>query len=82
MKELADTKKTIGLDSTLRELHQGKIKEIVIASNCPEDIEDRITSAAKIYKIPVTKANVDNQRLGVLCKKTFNISVVGILKEE
>ena len=82
MKKLAEVKKIIGLDLTLKKLHSGKIKEIVIASNCPEDIEDKVNSAAKLYKIPIDKIDEDNQRLGVLCKKTFNVSVVGILKEE
>ena len=81
-KEIEAAKKTIGLDNTTKNIYANKIKEILIASNYPKEDEDKLQIITKIYNIPITKLEVDNKKLGIICKKTFNISVIGLLKEE
>lgn len=78
---LEKTKKVIGLNTVLKKLHSGELKEVMIASNCSKEIEDKLNSLSKVYDIPINKVKEDSQKLGIMCKKTYNISVIGILKQ-
>lgn len=80
LKNLEKAKKTVGKKSTLKGIHNGKVKEVLLSSNCPQEMEKEVKSAASTYEIPVKKTDVDSKKLGVLCKETFNISVLGLLK--
>ena len=81
-KELEAAKKSLGLSTTLKSLYSGTLKEILIASNYPKKEEDKIKSMSEIYGVPVEKLEVNSKELGIICKKTFNVSILGILKEE
>lgn len=81
-RELEGAKTVLGLNTTLKNMYANKLKEILIASNYPKEEEDKIKSLAKIHEVPVRKLDMNSKKLGTLCKKTFNISILGILKEE
>lgn len=76
------SKAVLGLNTTLKRMHEGKLNEILIASNYPEVKENKVKSLAIAYNIPVRKLDINNKKLGIICKKTFNVSILGILKEE
>lgn len=67
-----------GTKSTLKALKVKEIEAVYLASNCPKDIKDQITSLAKINNIPVNELKENNEELAVLCKKPFSISVASI----
>jgi len=69
---------TIGTDSTLKGLRQGKLDTVVITQNCPEDIITLIETLHAETKI--VKIDQKNDELGIICKKPFSISVLGFLK--
>ena len=75
---LKDKKTIIGTKRTLKFLKLGKLRKVYIASNCPEDIKDDVDHYAKINDIDVINLKEDNEELGILCKKSFFISVLGI----
>ena len=81
-KELEKAKKTLGLSSTIKNLYENKIKEILIASNYPKEEEEKLRDLSKAHDVPIKKLEFDNIKLGIICKKTFNVSVLGIIKEE
>lgn len=81
MKDLEKVNKIAGNSAVVRKIYSNELKEILIASNCSKEIENKIVDLAKINRIPVKKIEEDSKKLGILCKKTYNISVLGLLKE-
>ena len=84
-KEIKDALKKklliIGANATVKKLKQGKIVKVFLASNCPESFKDELMHLGKLDNVPVIETEYDNEALGVLCRKQFKISTVGILKE-
>lgn len=81
IKKLLKTDKIIiGTEKTKKELKAGNVSKIFISSNCQEDVEEEINHYAKLANTTVIKLNLPNDELGVLCKKQFSISILGILK--
>ena len=72
----------LGTDRTLKELNKGNIVKIFIAANCATDIKDSINQYCKLSKIPCEELKDDDSEIGVICKKPFSISVVGVLKSK
>lgn len=70
----------IGYDAVIKGIRKGTIKKVFYATNLPEDKLEEINKYASFTKIPVESAKVSNEELGVICKKSFLISIVGIKK--
>ncbi len=67
-----------GTKETLKNLMNGRIETAFVTKNCPKEITqslNKFTGQIKINTLEIT-----NKELGVLCKKPFSISVLGILK--
>lgn len=79
-KGLAEGKAVVGAKTVLRDLKDDKLGKIYLASNCPKEIEEDIRHYSDLVKVPVIVLDVDNEEIGVLCKKHFFISVLGIKK--
>ena len=75
---LKEKKTIIGAKRTLKFLKLGKLKKVYIASNCPKDIKDDIAHYGKMSNIEIINLKENNEELGILCKKSFFISVLGI----
>ncbi len=75
-----DKKLIIGFNSVLKSLSQKNVKKIVIAKNCSEEMRNRILNYAELSEIPVDIFSGDNKELGIACRKSFGISVLGIGK--
>ncbi len=79
LKSLVKTGKAIiGTERTLKLLRAQKLKQIYLSSNCPVEIEEEVNRLAGDVKIE--KLNYPNDELGLVCKKEFSISILGILK--
>jgi len=68
----------IGADRTLKLLRKGELKEVYLSSNCPKQVKEDIEHYAKLHSIQLFRLKESNEELGVLCKKPFSISVIGI----
>jgi len=75
-KALKEGKVVFGTERTLKMMKDGKVKEVVICSNCKEAAEKEIMHDADVLGIKVVKAKENNEELGILCKKPFSISVL------
>jgi len=83
IKKLIGTKKlVVGAERTIKALKLSKIEQVYLAVNCSKNVEDDINQYCKLNKIPVIKMEYPNDELGMLCKKPFSISVMGIIKEK
>lgn len=82
LKTKSDEKKIVfGKDKVLKGLKTKQLKQVLIASNCPQAVKEEINYYAKIAQVAVTQLEQNNQEVGVFCKRNFFVSVLGILGE-
>ena len=68
----------IGKDLTLKNLKTGKVKKVFLSSNCPVETIEDIKHYAELAKVDTEILDIPNDEIGVLCKKLFSISVLGL----
>ena len=74
----AADKLVIGKEETVKLLRQGKAQKIFLASNCDPQVKDDIGQYCKLGNIECVELSQSNDEIGVLCRKPFAISVVGV----
>jgi len=67
-----------GTHRTLKKLKMGEIKKVYVSSNCPEEVLGDLEHYSKIHNIPLVKLKENNEELGIICKKSFHISVLSL----
>jgi ribosomal protein L30E len=80
-KEIKSKKTAIGTNSVLKNLKLKNIEKIYIASNCSDKARKDIEKYSKIMNVPLVFLKQPNDELGIVCKKQYSISMLGILKE-
>lgn len=65
-----------GTNETVKGLKLGKVKKVLLASNCPKSVKDTITHYAKIANAVVVELDVPDKEIGLLSKKPFGVSVL------
>ena len=70
----------LGTQRTLKSLKVGSVKKVLMSSNCPASVEKAIMHYSALSGSESEKLKYTNDDLGVICKKPFSISVLGILK--
>jgi len=70
----------IGANYVIKAMKQGKISKVILASNCPANFKDEILHLGKIANNEVFESDKSNENLGMLCRKQFKITVIGIKK--
>jgi ribosomal protein L30E len=80
-KDLKTRKIIIGTKVVMKNLKLEKLEKIYIASNCNESSKKELEYYSKLLKIQVIKLKQPNDELGVICKKQYSISMLGVLKE-
>ena len=81
-KIMKEGKAIIGTEKTVKALKQGKTSEVFISSNCPADVKETIESYSRIGGVKVSQLEIPNDELGVICRKSFAISVMCVIKEK
>ena len=79
--KVQEGKVIIGADRVLKNLSAKKFNKVFLASNCPPKVRGDVLSYAKLAGTPVIELSQSNEELGVVCKKNFFISVLGIIGE-
>lgn len=79
-KNLTTKKLIIGTDETLKNIRKGLITKVYVASNCPEDLMKDLRRYSKISGFEIFDTKLPNDELGAVCKKPFNIALLGVLK--
>lgn len=74
--KLQDGKVIIGKERVLKHLRAKSLAKVFLASNCPEDLKEDLVTFAKLVKVPVIELNLNNEELGLFCKKGFFIAVL------
>jgi len=73
--ELKKNKPTLGTKTILKLLLSNNIKKIYLASNCRD--KQKVLNLAKIKNVEVISLEETNKQVGTVCKKSFNVSVLG-----
>ena len=77
-KELEEGKMILGMDSVTKSLKKGRLGKVYLSSNCPEKFRKDVDYYAGLAQVPVIVLDIDNEEIGVMCKKHFFVSVLGV----
>jgi len=74
--KLQDGKVIIGKERVLKNLREKNLAKLFLASNCPRELKEDLVNLAKFVKVPVIELTLNNEELGLFCKKNFFIAVL------
>jgi len=77
---IKEEKAVIGTNEVIDNLKKSKLTKVYITKNCPEDVKKDVEYYAGLSKTDVVFLDQKNDELGMLCKKPFSISLLGVLK--
>ena len=67
-----------GANSTLKSAMSGKVRLIVAATNCPENLRADLERYSKLSKIPFLVYSGTSVELGRICGKPFVVSALAV----
>lgn len=79
-KLIADGKAVLGSEQAIKLIKQGKLKSVIVASNCPEQAKRDIKYYCSLSSVKFEELSITNEELGAVCKKPFSVSVISIIK--
>ncbi len=68
----------MGSKMALREARRGRARLVVLSSNCPAEVAERLMELGAISGIPVIRHTRTSIDLGALCGKPFPVSAIVI----
>lgn len=68
----------IGADRVLKALKKKDLAKIFLASNASAELVKDIAYYSSLSKVDVEKLDIPNDELGIVCKKPFSISAIGM----
>jgi len=80
-KALEEKKVILGSRRSIKYLKLGKVKTIMLASNCPEETKKDVEHYTKLTGIKLENFDGTAKQLGVACGKPFSITTLAILSE-
>ena len=75
IKAVKTGKVIIGANRTIDAAAEGTAKMVILASNCPEDIKQKVQAT----NVPVLEYEGTSVELGAVCGKPFTIAAMAIL---
>jgi large subunit ribosomal protein L30e len=78
-KLLSAEKLVLGTEDTLKLLRNGKLRKVVVASDCNESMKDNFSRYCEMAGVECLEIAQSSEEVGVLCRKPFAISVIGVL---
>lgn len=81
IRKLLDANKlVIGSKRSLKMLREGKLSDVLLASNCTESMDETFQKYGALAGAEIKKLIIPSDELGIICKKPFAISVLGVVK--
>jgi large subunit ribosomal protein L30e len=71
----------LGTQKTLKELKHGKLEKVFLSANVPKDVRADIEHYSALTGTVIEELNVPNEELGILVKKPFSVSIIGLARE-
>ena len=79
-KLVSQNKLILGADRGLEGLKKGKVARIYLCSNYPTEKVDDIKHYANLSGAEVVELEVPNDELGTICRKTFSVAVLSLMR--
>lgn len=79
-KLLTAKKIIIGAERTMKALRSGRLSGVFLSATCSDSTEATFSKYARLAGVEIKKLHFPSDELGVVCKKPFAISVLGVLK--
>ncbi len=79
---LKEEKVILGSKRAIKYLKLGKVKMVIIANNCPENIKKDLEHYTKLTGIKLENFDGTAKQLGIVCGKPFSIATLAVLSEE
>lgn len=76
--EIQERRVVIGTERVMKEIKAKKLKKVFVANNCPQRTKDDVQYYVELTGIQLVELAMNNEELGVFCKKNFFVSVLGI----
>lgn len=70
----------VGMKSVIKGIQRGKLVKVFLASNSPVKMKEDLIRYAALAHIPMHELPQTNEELGIICKKNFLVSVVGLIR--
>lgn len=70
----------VGIKSAVKGLRQGTLVKLFFACNTPPKMKEDLIRYAALAHVPVYELSQNNEELGIICKKNFLVSVVGLIR--
>ena len=81
IRKLLDANKlVIGSKRSLKMLREGKLSDVLLASNSTDSMDETFQKYCALVGTEIKKLNIPSEELGIICKKPFAISVLGVIK--
>ena len=81
-KAIATTVRTgkvfLGAKNTVKNAKIGKVKLVIVAANCPENVREDIEYYCRLSDIPLITFSGTSIDLGVVCGKSFMVSALAV----
>jgi len=74
--DIKNKKLVFGFERTIKKIKNQKINKVYVASN--SHMKEYISDLCKRFNVEAEFAGENSRDFGVLCKKPFSISVIGI----
>lgn len=71
-------KVVLGTKRTLRQVKQGKTQLVIIAANCPKEIQEEVTYYGKLSEIPVYTYQGTSWDLGSVCGRPHMVTCLAV----
>ncbi len=71
----------LGEERTIKLLRAGKIKKVFVAANVSASVKGDLRRYGQLSNVAVVDLSLSNEEIGILCKKPFLISVIGVRHE-
>lgn len=78
-KQLGSKNMIIGEREVQKGILKGTIKKVYLAKNCKVQVRRDIEKSREIAGFDLEVVSLQNEELGILCKKPFSVSVIGVI---
>ncbi|MBI2664121.1 ribosomal L7Ae/L30e/S12e/Gadd45 family protein [Candidatus Woesearchaeota archaeon] len=78
---LKNKRLVLGAKIILKQMKLGNVSKVFLSNNCPDSVKKDVAYYCGLGGCSVESLEMPNDELGVVCKKPFSVSAVGLLKQ-
>ncbi len=79
-KAITENKVIIGAAAAKKSLMKKQLKKIILSKNHPEGLKEDLEKSCAMTNTELQVLDINSDELGILCKKQYSVSVLGVLR--